>query len=110
MSRPRVVIDIGKHFSEVPAGRFPDDGPDNGERFRVQFLVPALRESNTVEVVLDNTEGYGSSFLEEAFGGLVRLEGFTTRDLSERLLIVANTARAQRYKRKISEYIAKAGH
>ena len=34
---------------------------------------------------LDGTEGYGSSFLEEAFGGLIRDDGFRVASLKERL-------------------------
>jgi hypothetical protein len=40
-------------------------------------------------VVLDNTAGYGSSFLEEAFGGLVRA-GIAKRDLSELLVLITD--------------------
>lgn len=106
--RPPNVIDIGRDFSEVPGGRFPSDGDANGERFRVDFLVPSLRRLGPTEVIVDNTEGFGSSFLEEAFGGLIRKEGFTKSDLVESLIITARTKRAERYKRKIWEYIDKA--
>lgn len=109
-----LLIDIGRDFSEVPGGRHPDDGPDSGQRFREECLVPALRENDVVEVLLDNTEGYGSSFLDEAFGGLIRVEGFTRDELSRRLIVTANAPRAQRYKRKIQDYLdqahAAAGH
>ena len=110
----RRLIDIGKDFSEVPGGRHHDDGPDSGQRFREQWLVPALRENEIVEVLLDNTEGYGSSFLDEAFGGLIREEGFTREELSTRLIVTAEATRALRYKRKIQDYLdqahAAAGH
>lgn len=65
-------FDVGKSYSRYPAGRFSEDGPFSGQRFREEVLLPALRQGSTIEVVLDNTAGYGSSFLEEAFGGLVR--------------------------------------
>jgi hypothetical protein len=67
------MIKIATDFSEAPAGRFYDDGPFPGEKFRDEILLPALRESKIVVVDLDGTAGYGSSFLEEAFGGAVRL-------------------------------------
>lgn len=66
------VIDIGKDFSRYPVGRYVDDGPYTGQAFRQKFLEPAFEKHEPVKVVLDNTAGYGSSFLEEAFGGLVR--------------------------------------
>ena len=67
-----VTIDIGKEYSRYPAGRHRKDGPFSGERFRDELLLPALRRGSKVEVVLDGTAGYGSSFLEESFGGLMR--------------------------------------
>ena len=81
------VISIAKDFSRYPAGRFVDDGPFPGETFRKKLLVPALRDRKSVIVKLDGTPGYGSSFLEEAFGGLVRLEGFNLNDLKAKLSV-----------------------
>ena len=101
-------IDIGPDFSDVPAGRFPSDGPYNGEQFRKEFLVPALRSGEEVIVILDNTEGYGSSFLEEAFGGLVRREGFNATFLKQKLRVIASKKRSLRYKRLIEGYIENA--
>lgn len=68
-------LSVAQDFSRYPAGRHRTDGPWSGEAFRHDLLAPALHEG-TVEVDLDGTLGYGSSFLEEAFGGLVRVEGF----------------------------------
>lgn len=82
-------IHIARAFSRFPAGRFLSDGPATGERFREEFLMPALARSEAVEVYLDGVLGYGSSFLEEAFGGLVRLHGFSETELRRRLSFVA---------------------
>ena len=38
---------------------------------------------------MDGVAGYGSSFLEEAFGGLVRVEGFTAEALKEKIRFVS---------------------
>jgi len=73
MNENSKIIDIGKDFSRYPAGRYLSDGPFSGELFRSNFLVPALENNEKIVVLLDDTAGYGSSFLEEAFGGLVRL-------------------------------------
>jgi hypothetical protein len=78
-------ISVAKQFSKRPVGRFVDDGDSSGEEFRTKLLLPALMESSLVTVVLDGVAGYPSSFLEEAFGGLVRLHGFTSADLRQRL-------------------------
>ena len=84
------TITIAKQYSREPAGRFLADGPHSGERFREDYLVPALKQYDTVTIDLDGTEGYGSSFLEEAFGGLVRLRGFKAADLHKRLVLISN--------------------
>lgn len=84
-----VRIDVGKSYSRYPAGRFADDGPYSGEKFREELLLPPLRRGSRVEVVLDNTAGYGSSFLEEAFGGLLRA-GIAATDVSELLVLITD--------------------
>lgn len=89
------MIKVAIDFSRVPAGRYRDDGPASGEAFREDLLRGALAGSDSVNVILDGAAGYGSSFLEEAFGGLVRKGYFTADDLSRRLKI---TAEGQGYK------------
>jgi hypothetical protein len=79
-----VRVDIAKDFSPFPAGRYLKDGPFPGERFRA-VLVDLFKKARLVVVGMDGTIGYGSSFLEEAFGGLVRREGFTADELRTRL-------------------------
>ena len=66
------IIIIAEDFSEFPAGRFREDGKWSGEAFRDDILVVALQDAEKVEVVFDGVVGFGSAFLEEAFGGLVR--------------------------------------
>jgi hypothetical protein len=83
----KMTISIANDFSDCPAGRFKTDGPFSGERFREEWLIPALKKAEEVEVNLDGALGYGSSFLEEAFGGLVRVSGFDAGDLRKRLQI-----------------------
>lgn len=83
------AINVSSDFSRFPAGRYISDGRFSGESFREKFLVPALQSSSIVEVHLDGTLGYGSSFLEEAFGGLVR-NGFSAEDLAGRLRVRSN--------------------
>jgi len=66
------ALSIAAAFSKFPAGRYKSDGPNSGERFRDDVLFPLLESGEKVLLQLDGTLGYGSSFLEEAFGGLVR--------------------------------------
>lgn len=101
------TIDIAKDFSPVPAGRHVSDGDYSGEFFRTSILRPALNNFATVEVILDNTEGFGSSFLEEAFGGLIR-DGLSAQYINEHLFLIANSSAGKRYKAKIRQYIADA--
>lgn len=102
------IIDISRDFSRVPAGRHREDGDHSGEEFREVLLAPALREFSSVQVILDNTEGFGSSFLEEAFGGLIRYCGFTYEYLRDHLTLVASSPGAKRYPSRIADYMAKA--
>ena len=103
-------INIGKDFSDVPMGRFVGDSDFSGEKFRDEILAPALADKdNVVEVNIDETEGYGSSFLEEAFGGLVRKKAFKVDDLHQRLRIKCNRVGYSMYKRAIWHHIDAAG-
>jgi hypothetical protein len=83
------VLSIASDYSPFPLGRYdPEDGPFTGQRFRENYLVPALNRG-VVTVVLDGAEGYGSSFLEEVFGGLVRVCGFSESELNTLLVLVS---------------------
>lgn len=75
------TIEFATEFSQFPAGRYRNDGPFPGEAFRDDLLEPRLREFDVVVVNLEGAMGYGSSFLEEAFGGLVRQGKFTAEAL-----------------------------
>ncbi|WP_236862293.1 STAS-like domain-containing protein [Burkholderia contaminans] len=97
-----ITIRVAQEFSRHPAGRFRSDGPYSGELFREKFLAPALRAGERLLVILDGARGYGSSFLEEAFGGLVRKEGFA-RDMVERALDIESADSS--LKAEILEYI-----
>lgn len=85
---PVKTINIANDFSKHPTGCSWTSGPYNGQAFRMNFLVPSLREG-PVCVELDGTTGFSSSFLEEAFGGLVTVNGFSRHDLVKLLLISA---------------------
>lgn len=84
------IIKIATDFSEFPVGRFYSDGPDSGERFRDEILEPALLGGESATVFLSGTEGYGSSFLDEAFGGIVRKLRFTQAEADARIILKAD--------------------
>lgn len=96
-----IMISIAENFSESPAARYRHEGPNSGERFREDYLIPALRKGVAVKVNLDGVVGYGSSFLEESFGGLIRA-GYALTDLQERLTI---ESRLETYKKRVWRYI-----
>lgn len=78
-------INIPLDFSPYPAGRYRSDSSSSGEAFRELLLAPKLRSDELVEVDFDGSMGYSASFLEEAFGGLVRKEKFSKEFLHQKL-------------------------
>ena len=104
------TINIAEDYTRHPNGRYIEDGKGNGTGFRKEFLRPAMENKNVsaVNVVLDGAKGYPSSFLEEAFGGLVREEGFSARDVLRKFVFVANKPGYARYIDLIKEYIQQA--
>ncbi|HEY8748624.1 MAG TPA: STAS-like domain-containing protein [Tepidisphaeraceae bacterium] len=101
------TIKIARDYSDTPLGRYPSDGEYNGSRFRDEFMRPAL-EQGPVAVDIDDAEGYGSSFLEEAFGGLVRGGFFTAEELKKRLTIEYKDEDFKLYHDLIWRYITEA--
>lgn len=83
-----VEINVGKDFSRYPAGRFPTDGKFNGETFRRKFLLPHFEAGRKIIIYLDDAIDYGSSFLEEAFGGLVRVENISADEILKKIQFV----------------------
>src|SRR5262245_3798188 len=89
------MISIAKEFSKVPGGRWRKDGPFSGQEVREDVLAPALqavreKEGDVVIVSLDGVAGYGSSFLEESFGGIVRANIMPPELLRKKLQIRAS--------------------
>ena len=96
-----------KNFSNTPFGRWPSDGPDNGERFRKEILLPAFKNSDE-DILLDLrgiSIGIGSSFLEESIGGLIRKEYIAKDEVKKRLVVEADLSF---YKNLVDNLINKA--
>lgn len=95
-----------------PGGRYIKDGPFSGEWFRNQVLAKALLEAikqgEVLEVELDNTSGYGSSFLEEAFGGLIRERIVSPEQAQRYLRVVARSSLYRPYKALADRYLRNA--
>jgi hypothetical protein len=71
-----VNISIAKDYSRFPGPRYEKEGNFSGEIFRKEKFFPliqhAIEKNIKVIIDLDGTAGYGTSFLEETFGGLIR--------------------------------------
>ncbi|MDR7146173.1 STAS-like domain-containing protein [Rhizobium sp. BE258] len=106
-------IDLAKEFSAYPSGRYPADGSYNGERFRQEFLLPALLSARNggvsrVEIDIDGVRTFGSSFLEEAFAGLVRKGLFSKQDLADYLVVTCSKPHLAIFRDSIWNYIDEA--
>lgn len=87
-------LNIAREYSRCPGARFETEGDYSGERFREELLLPRLKDAIAkgvkLEVVLDGSAGYSTSFIEEAFGGLIRKEGLKLSEIQGSLLIVSD--------------------
>lgn len=100
-----VTVSVAKDFTRYPSGRYTSNGSTSGQGFRERFLETPLQKGEPVTVDLDGTVGYGSSFLEEAFGGLVRKLNLPAGKLMTLLKIKAAD---QSLIEEITEYISEA--
>lgn len=89
-----IVLNIAKDYSRCPGARYESEGDFSGERFRKEFLAPMLKKSIEtgvkLEVVLDGSAGYSTSFIEESFGGLIRSDHFTIQEVSDNIIIISD--------------------
>ncbi|WP_247997406.1 STAS-like domain-containing protein [Brucella tritici] len=97
------TISIANNFTKYPGGRYRKHGKGSGEEFRDVWLVPALENNEQLTIELDGTAGYSSSFLEEAFGGLVR-RGFG-KDVVHRLIKFKANGPFRAYETMIWNYV-----
>jgi len=73
-----ITINSAQEFSDAPGSRYKKDGDFSGEEFREKFLEEHFKDQSSdekIQIILDGAEGYATSFLEEAFGGLARIFG-----------------------------------
>jgi hypothetical protein len=85
------TLRVWEEFSSTPGPRYPNEGKFCGQDFREKVLLPALQaainNNYTLVVDLDQTAGYGTSFLEESFGGLIRNNQLKIDDINKHLRI-----------------------
>lgn len=89
-----VKISIVEDFSRTPGPRYISEGEYSGELFRKKILLPnvkkAIETGDDILVDLDRASGYGTSFLEEAFGGLIREDKIPYDYLKNHMIIKSN--------------------
>jgi len=106
------VINIGKDFSDHPIGRYRSDGDASGEVFCQDILIPALDRlglGEKLEIVLDDgVDGYGSSFLVEAFAGVVKAGRMDAKELLGILVFRYSEPDFEFFELKIKQYILEA--
>ncbi|XAH23858.1 STAS-like domain-containing protein [Xylophilus sp. GW821-FHT01B05] len=100
-----VRVNVAKQFTRLPGLRYMRLGSFSGEEFRQKFLIEPMRQGKTVIVELDGVRGYGSSFLEEAFGGTVRELDLDIEDALQRLKVDTSV---QSWQLDVDEYIRTA--
>lgn len=86
----KIVIKVSE-FSRYPTGRYREHSNSSGEEFRDDYLLPALKKSSSVVIILDGTEGYGSSFLDEAFAQIPESNDFSLKDIRGRVEFVSES-------------------
>ena len=105
-------LNISKEFSTSPGPRLVIEGEASGEEFRIGFLLPRLKESisrgERLVVNLDGVSGFGTSFLEESFGGLIRTDGYSLSELKKFLDIQSNEV--PEWIDEINEYMEQASN
>ena len=86
-------IKISTDFSRIPGARFSSEGDFPGEDFREKVLLPKLKEAisknEKLEIDLDGTAGLGTSFLEESFGGLIRVNQIKYNEIINTIKIIS---------------------
>lgn len=105
-----INISVAQNFTHTPGPRYREEGSFSGEEFRETLLAKSVREaldkSVKLLVDLDGTAGYGTSFLEESFGGLIREEHIQYEDI-QRVLEVKSIEKPK-YKKEIETYLRRA--
>jgi hypothetical protein len=105
-----IKIQIAKDFSRTPGARFPEEGDFSGQDFRENILLPKLKEAFKLnvklEIDLDGTAGMGTSFLEEAFGGLIRYNKIDYNKIKDTIIFISKSD--PEYIREIKIYMEEA--
>lgn len=94
-----IKISVTKDFSRRPYGRYEEvHGNASGESFRKKLLIPKLEQAISNDAILvvslDGYNRYGRSFLDEAFGGLIREENFSYDQIMKHLRVTHSAVKS----------------
>ncbi|MCU8039631.1 STAS-like domain-containing protein [Shewanella sp. SM69] len=80
-------------YSLEPFGRYVSDGDGNGETFRKNYIIPAIRSGKKISILLDGVnDEYGSSFLVEAFANLIRKENIDYSEIKNKIFFISKNS------------------
>ena len=99
-------LNVATEFYRRPLGRDRSQGTYTGEAFRDDVLIKkinSLAPNEKLDIDFTGVTMSGSSFLEEAFGGLVRKCGFKKDYLKK--ILVFNFPRRPSLESKVWSYI-----
>lgn len=106
--KSNITLKVSRDFTDTPGPRRRDEGDFSGEEFLEKKLKPKYLEAFEKKVKLiidlDDVEGYGTSFLESAFGGLARI--YEPKEVLNTLEIVSKDEPL--LKQEIENYIKSA--
>lgn len=106
---PMAQVNVARDFSPFLGGRIREHGGFSGQEFRETFLAPNILSRQGVCVNFNGVIGLPSSFLEEAFGGLVRAGLINSFDEFKRYIrIVADQPSISNAPRLVERYIRDA--
>lgn len=100
-----IKINICTDFTDTPGARTYEDGKYSGQEFYERILLPkfkdAVYQKEKLEIDLDGTNGYASSFLNEAFSRLGN--EYDPDEVWDNILLISTEV--PKYIDKIKEYI-----
>lgn len=103
-------IKIATDFSKTPGARYESEGDYPGIDFRENILYPklleAIKKKEKLVIDLDGTAGLGTSFLEESFGGLIRVNKLEFSIINEFIEFIS--IEDEDYIDEINEYLKEA--
>jgi len=87
------TVKIRDDYNWSTGSRLIIEGPHSGEDFRIKFFYPmiidAIASNETLTIDFDGGIGYGTSWLEEVFGGVIRKDRVDAQDVRKHLRLIA---------------------